>query len=364
MLETTTSGLLEEEAELTVTAAPRLTISGVTFNEGRLCQPRYPKFFAYSREIENLQFEPAFQIIAPAKDLEIDVLFEIQADQGVWFASEVGDPGTVRCRAIDDPTTNNVAGLVSAAFDGDDRRRCLLRWKRSELSSKVTTIRIFCERSVPSTDPWDLVEGGLYLSVIDRPREPAELTPAFKVSPRADATVKIVGVDRYGRAIYDLFQPTPGGLPPALELEPAVRSREGDEHTFALELDLPDPYSSLAFATVSPGKARVTYLKPPERPRQLVTTDTKPGDKVCDLVWRQGYERSVCRTDEPGSRTPLCTRGATATFFFETAAGPGALNAAHRLAEVLEIDPTVIQPPVCTSDGVCLPPPNGKYSAA
>lgn len=337
-----------------------LEITGITFDEGKLWKPRYGSLFAYAPEIEAFQLEPALQIIAPAGDLEIEVLFEIHADQAVRFLEDEEKPGSVRCRAIGDPKNANVAGLLSAAFEGE--RRCRLRWNRSALEKKVTTVRIFCqgEAGIPE-DPKTLVEGGLYLSLINSPKNADIFQAASKESPRKDSTIKAIGVDKHGRPVYDLFLPASEDVPETLELEPALRCREGDEHHFKVELDLPDPYHVLVFETEGPGKVRVF----PEQPPKLTRADTLPGNRICVLTWKQGKDRFLCKTGDPISTTPHCAQGATASFFFKTKieTGSKAPGLVRRLSEVLDIDPTVIQPPVCY-DGVCIPPPNVLDSGA
>lgn len=353
MMETLAPALEEADSPLPATL-PDFEITDITFDEGKLWKPRYGSLFAYAPEIEAFQFEPAFQIIAPPGDLEIEILFEIRADQAVWFREDEENPGSVRCRAIDEPKNANVAGLVSAAFEGE--RRCRLLWNRSALEKNVTTVRVFCqgEAGIPE-DPVTHVEGGLYLSLINRPKKGEIFEAASQTSLRKAWTIKVIGVDKHGRPVYDLFLPASEDIPATLELEPAFRCREGDEHQFKIELDLPSPYSVLVFETEAPGKAKVY----PKRPQKLTQADTHPGDKICELTWKQGKDRFLCKTGEPISTTPLCAQGATESFFFKTKieAGLNIPKLVRRLSEELDIDPTVIQPPVCY-DGVCIPPPN------
>jgi hypothetical protein len=252
----------------------------------------------------------------------------------------------VRCRTIERPSA--IPEQVSATFAGGNNRSCLLRWKRSipDPFPRVVTFQIFCDQEGPK-DVFSQVEGGLYLSIIYKPKATQSLSPIRKQSSRSSRAVKVIGFDEHGRPTYDLFRPDPDSIPAEIELEPAVRAREGDLHHLDLELDIP----GLVFETEAPAKARVYPYQPEQRPRQLVRAETRGGDKICELEWSQGKDRQHCRV---GSTSPLCYLGATASFFFKTRAEDRELE---KIAELMDIDPTVIQPPVCNGD-VCLPPPN------
>lgn len=347
-----------EETETAIPEVPRLTITDITFQEGKLWKPRYESLFHYVSE--DLQLEPAFQVLSPDPDLEIEVLFEIREDQRVWFESEDGEPGKVRCRTIERPSA--IPEQVSVTFAGGENRSCLLRWKRSIMDSpppRVTTFRIFCGQEGPK-DVFTQVEGGLYLSIIYKPKAAPPLSPVRKQSSRSSRAVKVIGFDKHGRPTYDLFRPDPDSIPAEIELEPAVRAREGDLHHLDLELDVP----GLVFETEAPAeppgkaKAKVYPYHPEQRPRQLVRAETRAGDKICELEWKQGKDRKNCRV---GSTSPRCYLGATATFFLKARAEDAALENVAAAAASLDIDPTVIQPPVCNGD-VCLPPPNDPAS--
>jgi hypothetical protein len=351
MMDATTSALKETDSPLPA-AGHDLEITGITFDEGKLWKPRYGSLFSYVPD--DFQFEPAFQVLSSSLDLEIQVLFEIGEDQKVRFQSEDGEPEKVRCRSIEKPSA--VLEHVSVTFVDEEKRACLLRWKRSDKDPLVMTYRIYCDKE-GADDAFSRVEGGLYLTVIYKPKRAPSLEQIPKRSARESRSVKVIDFDKHGRPVYDLFLPDPDSIPETIELEPAVRAREGDRHGLTLELEIPGLVFETEAPLLLPRRAKVYPYQPDQRPRQLVRAETEVGDKVCNLEWQQGTERRSCRV---GSTSPLCYLGATASFFFKTRAENPALK---DLAAVLDVDPTVIQPPVC-NDGVCIPPPNDPASGA
>jgi hypothetical protein len=323
-----------------------LEIKDITFAEGKLWRPRYGSLIDYSRAPEGLQIEPAFQIVSDQEGLEIEVVLEIRSDQGVTFELE---GKRVKCRLIDAPDTPVPPGLVSAALDGSPER-CRLRWNRTLGNGKLKVLRVFCQ-PVPEDDVFAKVEGGLYLAIIDRPRKPVRVQEARTSAPAASA-IQVVGIDRSGRPLYDLFKPEPSGIDSRLELEPAFRAWEEVPASFDITLNLPAPYSGLRFETEAPGKVKVYPHHPPSRPAHLESAAAADDGKTCRIAWRKSTGPCL-----PGTKKKRCFLGDPASFHFKLMdrGGTGELAA---LVEALDIDPTVIHPAPCTADGVCMPPPD------
>jgi hypothetical protein len=369
-----------------------LVFDRITFKDGKLWQPCYPSLIRYHLGMSGLQWEPGFRICT--KDpMEIEITFEIEEGQGVTFVRE-GEG--VKCRAISSPLDPEIPGLAEARWESETR--CTLVWNQSaandrvkqrfqdsEVRQKVVALRLFCQGGNPPADEWEeavtAVEGGLYLAILYNPSD-AVLSRTVDLSrrdpgpeppePPERPTIRIMDIDPQRRPVYDLFHPLPEGFPLELEPEPTYRAREGETIELDLNLDLPTlglRWRALPGVAEGIREAEVTPFSPENRPRQLQTCEILPGGKTCRIRWSQQTGRSTCITGTPDSSQCYCTTGQVSSFLFNAAASLLDLerlrqhfnlrdvDEAARLLARVAIDPTVIEPPSCTSDGHCIPPP-------
>jgi hypothetical protein len=381
-----------------------LVFDRITFQDGKLWKPRYPSLVQYDR-LPGIQVEPAIRI-RTKKPRQIELKFVIAEGQGVTFVPE--GEGGVRCRSIERPREEDVPipGLVEARLD--NKRQCTLVWDQSaadhpikerfqdaDRRKEITTLRIFCQREepvAPGMDPEDevltAVEGGLYVAILHNPRdgEPPPIvdltTPGFgeRDVPIADFVkpeVRVVAIDSHDRPIYDMFRPFLEGtfLDPEIELEPAFRAREWEK----IELDLVLDVAGLPGLRWrgSHGEADVIPVSAEGRPRPLQTTEVWPEEGRCRIRWVQETGRSACVTGTPEARRCYCQTGRTSSFLFAAAPRLSDLVDPHpqhfldhpgfrpgdtpvRFLSRVNIDPTVIEAPTCTPEGVCIPPGGGS----
>ena len=304
---------------------PVLTITGITFEGGDLSRPRYPSLIDDSRAPAGVQFEPGIQIIA-ADPLPFTVLYELDPAAGVLFMRDVAGLPVVQSVAAA-PEIGPVPGLTAELLDPTT---CRLTWNQAEALSLSTALRIFCERVDRLSTEAEQVDGGVYLTIVHRQQDGIEPIQGREAGLPEGDTIKILGTDAQGRPRYDLF--FPGVLAnPDLELEISFRVRKGETARFDLLISVV-PGSDVRFET-SAGQVVVQ----PARPAELQSTAASDLREKCTLVW----------VEETGQTT----QGKVTSFFLEAAADEAPFEV--RLRRV-QLDPTVIQPPNCTSGGICI----------
>lgn len=319
-------------------ASNHLEITGITFEDGDLSKPRYPLLIDYHRAPKEVQFEPGVQLISQAPPT-FTVLYGIDPSSGAVFARGADGLPVVRSVAAA-PDSGPVPGLTAKLVDGDPTK-CLLTWNQAEAASPSTALRILCE---PPGDRFltdaEAVEGGVYLAIVHRPEEGIDPIQGNAPGSPESGTIKILGTDAQGRPRYDLFVPgILANLSPDLELEISFRVRRGEEVRLSLLFSVV-PGSDVRFDTFG-GQVLVQ----PSRPPQLKSTAVSDLRERCTLVWDQ----------ENG---PDTVQGKVTSFFLEASAGELPFDVrAERQARrrgPLQFDPTVIQPPNCTSGGICI----------
>ena len=314
----------------------------------QLWEPRYDSLFDYGVTPDNIRFDPGFQILVDDAALLIKMKLEIQ-DEGARFADEGQG---LQCFSIEAPGVlgKDVPGIFEVEWDPGNPRVCAVTWQQSladqDRRRDVTVLRIACAATEPEADPVrSKVEGGVYVAIINKPRESASIEP-LSGRKSNQKRIEIVGIDEHARPIYNVFK-TGTAVDPRLELEPAFRAIEGERLQVNIALCL-DPVHE--FETTPDGReVAVLHHSPAVRSPQLRRTDAEEGATVCSVEWSQQTARNVCRVDLPDAKLSNCTQGFVASFFLRLKS----LKGEARLP--VDIDPTVIQPPVCNGD-VCIPP--------
>ena len=342
---------------------PTLEITEITFDGGDLSRPRYGSLINQGHAPAGVQFEPCLQIRG-VLDEPLMVRFEIDDAAGAMFVSNALEE--VLVTSILDPQNSSPPGLVSATLVDGDPKKCDLVWNQSEADAAglglLNTLRLHCELEGPGPrplTPLEEVEGGLYLAILNRPEAlylQHESNPPGEPIPQ---TVKMLGFDAIGRPLYDLFLPQ-DNLPAALVLEPAFRCREGQIVAFDLVLDLPTGIELMFVTDVPPNEDQVAVngFLPSGHPFQLYETLVGQFDgkdkRRCTLTWTQETGRQYCQTSNVReAKRCYCILG-QASGFNLVAAPDGQLAPDPR--KMANIDPTVIQPPNCTSSGICITP--------
>lgn len=315
---------------------PALEITGITFEDGDLSKPRYPSLIDHSRAPAEVQFEPGVQMIS-ADPLQFTVLYRIDPSADVIFKQDGNDLPVVQSVAAA-PDFGPVPGLSAELLDSTT---CLLTWNQAAAASAVTALRILCEHSDGSFTPEELVEGGVYLAIVHRHQAGSEPILGSAPGSPESRTIKILGTDSQGRPRYDLYHPEVlANLPSDLELEISFRVREGERVQFSLLFSLA-PGSDVQFQSVA-GQVVVQ----PERPEQLRSAAPSVLGEKCTLVWVQETDLAA-------------VEGQVSSFFLEASDVelPIEIPFGERAAFVrrrVQFDPTVIQPPSCTSSGICI----------
>ena len=319
-----------------------LEITGITFEGGDLCKPRYPSLIDYSRAPAGVQFEPGLQIISDDPS-PFTVLYSIDPSAGVVFTRGAdGLPVVQSVAAV--PGSGPVPGLTREPLDPTDPTTCRLTWNQAEAALPSTALRILCEPvGRPSTTP-EKVDGGVYLALVHRPEESIEPIQGAVPGSSESGTIKILGTDAQGRPRYDLFVPDVlASLSPDLELEISFRVRQGETVELALLLAAV-PGSDVRFETLA-GQVLVQ----PARPAQLQSTAVSDLKEKCTIVWERKADLEADL--ETG-------QGSVSSFFLEASAGEIPFDVRvereTRRRRRMQFDPTVIQPPNCTSGGICI----------
>ncbi len=327
MIETLRNATLTETG---ATTGP-VRITGITFHDGDLCRPRYPTLFDEERA-KGLRFEPGFQIRSPDRAFEFLVQLDpgsgVELDQVVLPLNAHSLPRDLKAEWPDPFTCWLTLGNP---FD------------------KVTTLRLPCHPAGREATPEEIVYGGVYLAIINREEPMRNWHSSLVADPGEpeDLTIKLLGLDRFGRPVYDLFLADAlSELPSDLVLEPTFRVQGYEKANLAIRIATP-PGLDIRFreALRDPGQVKVEPFEPDLKPPQLRDAGREDEGRRCDMVWVAGQ-----------SGTSV---GAVSTFYLEAYWQPRGGEAwsfmrHHGVREVqVQVDPTVIQPPSCTG-GICV----------
>lgn len=328
MIETLGNATLTETGE---TFEP-VQITGITFEDGDLRRSRYPTLIEDGRAPQGARFEPGFQVLSPGRTLQF--VFQLDPGGGVELGQEV--------LPLSAPSLP--PGLTVA---WPDSFTCQLTLEGP--LDKVTALRLPCLPSGRQATKEEAVYGGVYLAIVNREEKPFAWHGPMVSDPGEpeENTIKLLGLDGRGRPVYDLFlSEAQQRLPRDLALEPTFRV-EGKEPPVSLSLLIATPPElDLRFqrAFAHPGEVEVNPFKPPVRPPELRDAERREEGRRCDLRWVAGQPR----TDA----------GVVSTFYLEADWKPqgaaGDFLRRHGVSKVLvQVDPTVIQPPSC-SGGICI----------
>jgi hypothetical protein len=320
----------------------KVSICNIRFEEGKLWQPRYDSLINYSHAPKGFQFEPSFTLCTAkeGEPAEVEVLFAILPTENVVF--DVLN-GAVRWEPVSgriDPSA------VAVAVVDKEHQVCRVTWRRD--GTFLTALRICCRHKdapPPQDDSaWSLIEGGVYLVIIDPGQELPKLPPAQKDAgePRRQR-VRLLGIDEHCRPVYDLFC---GNVPPELLAEPAFRAGHGESLDLSVALDLPKSYEGAQFKTDDQGQASIFFAVPLDtRPPSLMDATVGEEGKECTFQWKR-------RKHVPASQTVGSSyQWSISNFYAELRLGN-----TYGDNKVL-VDPTVIEPPACDAgSGVCGPP--------
>jgi hypothetical protein len=319
-------------ATLTETGATGpVQITGITFQDGDLCSPRYPTLFDEDRA-KGLRFEPGFQI------LSLDRTFE--------FLVQLDPEGGVELDRIVLPL--NARSLPPGLkTEWPDPFTCLLTL--GSPFEKVTALRLPCHPTGREITEEEIVYGGVYLAIVNREEPMTKWHFAVVAEPGEpeELTIKLLGLDGFGRPVYDLFVADAlSELPPDLVLEPTFRVQGFEKVSLAIRIATP-PELDLRFrkALRDPAQVKVEPFEPDLKPPQLRSAVREDEGRRCGMVWVAGQ-----------SGTSV---GAASTFYLEAdwqpqGAGHRSFLRQHGVRAVrVQLDPTVIQPPSCNG-GICV----------
>jgi hypothetical protein len=320
-------------------------ITGITFEDGDLCKPRYPTLFDYFRAPHGVRFEPGFQILRSLLP-RLRFLFQLHEDAGSEFLTDSqGHPVVV---SILDPDAGQVPGLTAVLLDPVT---CELAWDQAEADRihggtvKLTTLRLRCQPlGRTPTDP-EKVDGGLYLAIVNHPEAVGLDLGIADPGEREEDTIKLLGSDSLGRPVYDLFRlDALTQLPGHMGLEPTFRVRQTDPPVdLACQIaTLPEIDLRFVPAVGDVQAVHVLGFKPEGLPRQLLAAERLDQGRRCRLSWapQQNGVRNF---------------GESSSFYLEAVLeGQVSPSWAKWHGKVLlRLDPTVIQPPSCTG-GICI----------
>lgn len=327
MIETLGNATLTETGE---TTGP-VRITGITFQDGDLCRPRYPTLFDEERA-KGLRFVPGFQILSPDRTFE----FLVQLDPG---------GGVELDQVVLALNAHSLPPDLTAEWS--DPFTCLLTL--GSPADKVTTLRLPCHPVGREATPEEIVYGGVYLAIVNREEPMGKWHTPMVADPGEpeELTIKLLGLDRFGRPVYDLFLADAlKVLPSDLVLEPTFRVQGHEKVNLTLRIATP-PGLDLRFrkAPLDPAQVKVEPFEPDLKPPQLRDAGRDDDGRRCDMVWVSG---------QSGTKV-----GAASTFYLEAFWQPQGGQAwsfarHHGVREVqVQVDPTVIQPPSCTG-GICV----------
>jgi hypothetical protein len=365
MIETLGTATLTEIGAGGRTAGYDLVLTGITFQDGDLSRPLYPTLFDYERAPQGVRFEPGVQILKAEPLPRFLFLFQLQEGAGVSFLTDsAGQPIVL---SVTDPNADSVPGLTATLLDP---LTCELTWDQAAADLahggmvKVTALRLVCELLEREPTNPEVVDGGLYLAIVNRHEEAG---PDLGIGDSGDPephTVKMLGTDAFGRPVYDLFLPEPQALLPLhLGLEPAIRVREREKADVAIQIaTLPGIDLRFDRATGNPEEVQVHGFEPRGWPPQLRSATRQDFGKRCQLLWIEETGRNACTIGNPEQNKNYCLNGQIASFYLEASLQDGFFLLSLDEDEVemwrargvrMQLDPTVIQPPSCTG-GICI----------
>jgi hypothetical protein len=344
-------------------AAPRfsLRLEAIDFAAGQLWRARYPTLIDDGAAPSGFQFEPAFQVRSAAPDQEVEVFFRLAGEAGNTEFAALPD-GSPWWQLLVPPDPQKPAPDVTVTFADEARRGCSVVWKRS--GAPLTALRVACRHLAPEPqdDPvLDLIEGGVYLVIIDRGELPPHGAGEWKKggSP-VPGTVRMLGIDQNGRPVFDLLQES-FSVPAGMATEPAFRAPHGARLDLGLRLDLPEIYQEVRFRVAADGQVEGDFATPSWKPESLIGIPAHDeSGRACTVRWRRD-PLQACVSHSEEAKSPTCLQGRTANFSLML--DLEGLRAAHPdLADAMgsvAIDPTVIEPPACDASGVCSSPRPG-----
>jgi hypothetical protein len=346
-----------------------LDLKDITFDHGHLWMPSYPSLINYNRSPEDFRIEPAVQLLDPDLTYEIS----LKLGEGDSFFLSEGAGTTVKCRAIDKPGDAAIPGLVERVRIAP--KECRLVIDPRQAKAKMIVLRIFCgKQQMPAdhTPEWKytMIEGGVYVALLFHPKTPRPLPPAVtEKHHRLPATIRVLGIDRHCRPVYDLFLPQASQKTPRqVELEPCFRARLGHKVNLSMAIHI----KGLEFVADSQDETRVAVspfhpgrVHPHLRYRHFGAR----GGQKCMIQW----SRAESLDPKLGEMASFAFRVKIANGLSvqewldrqdlaegERAAWENALDDDGVLRD-FDVDPTVIGPPNCFIDSmgneVCLPPP-------
>jgi len=327
MLETLT--LDADSATLQQSAEPEVVIDGITFEDDKLWQARYPSLIDYSKVPPGYQMEPAIQIA----DLERSQM-TVRLALAAGYVFQTAD-GKVKVEWVDG-NGSPPPSCISAVLE--DPGTCLVTWTREPSSPSTIALRFFCrpETGPEPTDADSVVEGGVYLAFVVREEKwPDEVIryleehpPDLPAAPES-LDVKILAfLLPEGRVRYDLFM---HDAPDGTEFELAFRVRRGSVLGFDVEI------VNLGFV----------YRESIGDPEDVAFKVTYPGEPLtgAELETVFGDSPSICRVTWTSENTDDESGRSCSFNLFARLEG--------QQTSFRPVDPTVIEPPRCTN-GICV----------
>jgi hypothetical protein len=254
------------------------------------------------------------------------------------------------------PAAQPVAEVSVTLVDGNPRA-CRVVWNRTP-GARITALRIVCrhEAGEPSSEDdgvaRTVVEGGVYLVILDGGEARAFPEPAQRQGYQGQpGRVQVVDINEANsQPVFDLFHAEFSHLA-SIAPEPAFRVAHGESIEFPLALDLPPEYQDVRFKVDAEGQVAMSYAVPGWKPEELKSSRAGEDGRLCTWQWSRPGQAS-CALDPTAQG---CTQGRTANLYAQLDPGPlrGRLGDAFALVNV---DPTVIDPPACDASGVCTKP--------
>lgn len=335
---------------------PDLEIHGITFQDGDLSKPLYPSLIDHARAPEGVQFEPGVQIRSGQRDLTFLFRIDPKPEVKVEFERDAADLPVIE--SMDSLPGTGIAGVVARSLP--DSKSAQLTWRQSEARSEVTALRLRCRHTPPQipSDP-ELVDGGVYLVIVNRPMVHGEELAGGDPGPLEPDTITILGTDSGGRPIYDLYhREALTDMSSDLSFEPTFRVREGEKVDLSMRF-APDVDLRFLPAPGNHQEVAVEGYQPPGWPPQVRGAARDDLGKRCRLQWVQDLGRSLCTTSNMEvNQQGYCRSGHVTSFLLTAFIGEEVMHF-WQVAEKDKrrlIDPTVIQPPNCTSSGICIKP--------
>lgn len=313
-------------------------VGKVDFKEGDPCRPRYVDLYhdQEPKEESPVQVEPAFQVGDSIEELRVRV--ELAAG-GVGFTDDDGRP---LCRELNAPESR-----PRIEYDGPSA--CTLTWIREIGAPATRVFRIYCHRRGRELTHEEKVYGGIFVAVTTslskiRRHIPHELPNQVRLRD-----VVVLGTDEHGRPVYDVFKRREAMEPFEVELAPAFRAREGKALEFVMTMGIEE----------ASWNGKVEYIQPKgKQPPHLKGLYEEQHPKKYYFHWQTpGRE---CVSSAPAED---CYLGEIVTFHLEPQLDTPTADVSlpWRLVHagfknwddyaaalsMINVDPTIIQPPPC-----------------